>query len=71
MAYGIVHHRAGAQAAHIADQVLKGTDPGELPVETAEFYLGINLQTADAIGLEIPYGILQQAEVIIRGDEAD
>jgi len=68
-AYGIIHHKAGAQAAHVADQVLRGADPGELPVETAEFYLGINLQTADAIGLEIPYEILQQAEIIIRAEE--
>jgi putative ABC transport system substrate-binding protein len=68
-AYGIIHHRTGAQAAHIANQVLKGVAPGELPVQTAEFYLGINLQTADAIGLKIPYEILQQAEVIIRAGE--
>jgi putative ABC transport system substrate-binding protein len=67
--YGIIHHKAGAQAAHIADQVLKGANPGELPVQTAEFYLGINLQTADAIGLEIPYEILQRAEVIVRADQ--
>ena len=68
-AYGIVHHKAGAQAAHIAAQVLKGADPGELPVETAEFYLGTNLQTAEAIGLEIPPEFLQSAEVIIRAEE--
>ncbi len=67
-AYGIIHHKAGAQASHIADQVLKGADPGELPVETAEFYLGINLQTAKAIGLDIPSYVLQQAEIIIRVD---
>ena len=68
-AYGIIHHEAGAQAAHIADQVLKGVDPGGLPVETAEFFLGINLKTAEAIGLDIPPEILQQAEFIIRVDE--
>ena len=70
-AYGIVHHKAGAQAAHIADQVLRGADPGELPVETAEFYLGINLQTAEVIGLEIPYEMLQQAETTIRAEEQE
>jgi putative ABC transport system substrate-binding protein len=64
--YGIVHHAAGAQAARIADQVLKGADPGDLPVETVEFLLAINLQTAEAIGLEIPEHILKQAEIIIR-----
>jgi putative ABC transport system substrate-binding protein len=66
--YGFVHHEVGAQAARIAAQVLKGADPGELPVETAEFFLAINLQAADAIGLEIPYKILQQAEIVIRAD---
>ena len=65
-AYGIIHYQAGAQAAHIADQILKGANPGELPVQTAEFFLGINLQTAEIIGLEIPPEILQSAEVIIR-----
>ncbi len=70
-AYGIIHYKAGAQAAHIADRVLKGADPGGLPVETAEFYLGINLQTAEAIGLEVPYEILQQAETIIRAEEQE
>ncbi len=69
--YGFVHHEVGAQAARIADQVLKGADPAELPVETAEFFLVINQLTAEAIGLEIPPHILQQAEIIIRADEAE
>lgn len=69
--FGFIHHQVGAQAARIADQILKGTDPGNLPVETAECYLAINLQAADAIGLEIPYEILQQAEIIIRADKED
>jgi len=64
--YGFIHHEVGAQAARIAHHILKGADPSEYPVETAEFYLVINLQVADAIGLEIPYEILQQAEIIIR-----
>lgn len=65
-AYGIVHKQAGAQAATIADQVLKGTLPGNIPVQTAEFYLGVNLKTAAAIGLEVPDSILQQSHTIIR-----
>jgi len=64
--YGFIHHEVGAQAARIAHHILKGADPGGYPVETAESYLAINLQVADAIGLEIPYEILQQAEIIIR-----
>ena len=68
MGYGIIHHEAGAQAAHIADTILRGADTAELPVQTAESFLGINLQTAEALGLEIPYEILQQAETIIRAE---
>ena len=64
--YGFIHHEVGAQAARMAHHILEGAAPGELPVEIAELYLAVNLQAADAIGLEIPYEILQQAEIIIR-----
>lgn len=56
----------GHQAARLVDQVFKGTRPADLPVETAEGFLHINLQTAAAIGLEIPDGILRQADAIVR-----
>ena len=68
ISYGIVHTEAGAQAAAIADQILKGARPGQLPVQTAEFYLGVNLQTARAIDLEVPYDVLQRAHTIIRAN---
>lgn len=66
MTYGFVHHEVGVQAARIADQIIRGADPAELPVETAEFFLSINLITAGAIGMEISDTILQQANIIIR-----
>jgi putative ABC transport system substrate-binding protein len=56
----------GAQAARIADQILKGIKPTDLPVETAEFFLAINLKTAQAIGLNISDNILSQADTIYR-----
>jgi putative ABC transport system substrate-binding protein len=56
----------GNQAARMADQILKGTKPGDLPVETAEFLLKINLKTANAIGLDIPDAILKQAAEVVR-----
>jgi len=37
-----------------------------LPVEMAEFFLGINLKTARTIGLTISEDILRQADVIVR-----
>jgi putative ABC transport system substrate-binding protein len=68
-AYGIIHKNAGAQAAEIAEQVLRGAAPGSLPVRTAEAYLGINLTTAEAIGLEIAPDLIQQAEFVVRAQE--
>jgi putative tryptophan/tyrosine transport system substrate-binding protein len=56
----------GRQAARLADQILKGIKPGDLPVETAEYFLHINLQTATAMGLDIPDTILRQADTVIR-----
>lgn len=56
----------GIQAARLADQILKGVKPADLPVETAEFYLAINLKTAGEIGLTIPDDILSQADMIFR-----
>jgi putative ABC transport system substrate-binding protein len=66
MSYGPIDDLSGAQAARLADKILRGTSTRDLPVETAEFYLGINLKTAKAIGLEIPNDVLQQADFIIR-----
>jgi putative ABC transport system substrate-binding protein len=56
----------GQQAARLADQMLQGTKPADLPVETAEYFLHINLQTATAIGLGIPDELLRQADTVVR-----
>ena len=56
----------GQQAARLADQIVKGTKPADLPVETAERFLHINLQTATAIGLDIPDEFLRQADMVMR-----
>lgn len=66
MSYGSDLYASGQQAARLADQILRGTDPADLPVETPEFFLTINLATADAIGLDISNEILRQADTIIR-----
>jgi putative ABC transport system substrate-binding protein len=56
----------GEQAARLADQSLQGTAPADLPVETAEYFLSINLKAAEAIGFDIPDKILRQADTVIR-----
>ncbi len=69
--YGFVHEAAGAQAARIADQVLRGADPGDLPVEDTESFLAINLVAAEKIGLVVSDAVLQQAEIVIRAQDAE
>lgn len=56
----------GQQTSRLADQILKGTTPASLPVETAEFFLTLNLQTAEALHLSIPNDILRTADHVIR-----
>jgi putative ABC transport system substrate-binding protein len=64
--YGIDQTSGGKQAARLAKQILQGVKPADLPVETAEFYLAINLKVAKIIGADIPDEILRQAQIIIR-----
>ena len=66
MGYGPEFFPMGRQAARLADQILKGMDPSDLPVETGEFFFTINTDTAEKIGLDIPTDILQQANEIVR-----
>ncbi|SPP99735.1 conserved exported hypothetical protein [Candidatus Sulfobium mesophilum] len=66
LSYGPRDDRVGQQAARLADRILGGTPAANLPVETSEFFLGINLRAARLIGFSIPRDILQQADFIIR-----
>lgn len=66
ISYSFRLHDLGIQMARLVDQILQGTSPADLPVETANFYLTINMQTADKIKLELPDIVLQSADVIIR-----
>lgn len=54
------------QTARLADQIIKGVNPGDIPVEQAAFSVDINLEVANLIGLEVPDRALQRANNIYR-----
>ncbi|HLE12408.1 MAG: hypothetical protein A2504_01360 [Bdellovibrionales bacterium RIFOXYD12_FULL_39_22] len=64
--YGFDGFEVGKQVARLVDLVLKGRNIGDIPVETAEDYMAINLKTANAIGITIPSHILRRADKVIR-----
>jgi putative ABC transport system substrate-binding protein len=65
--YGPDDYETGRLAARLVDKVLKGTQPGDIPVEVNnKIVFAINLKTAQALGLTIPPEVLFQADRIIR-----
>ena len=55
------------RAATYVDKILKGSKPGELPVERpAKLDFVVNLKTARELGLSMPQSVLQQATEIVQ-----
>ena len=66
MSYSPDFDAIARRGAHI-DRILRGTEPGELPIEHPTTYqLVLNLKTARALGLEIPSSLLARAHEVIE-----
>ena len=67
LSYGSEQADVFRRAASYVDRILKGTSPGELPVqEPTKYELIINAKTAMALGLDIPPKMLALADEVIE-----
>jgi len=67
MSYGIEVPTLGNRVADMADQILKGAKPADIPIlQPTKFELVINLKTAKALGLTVPATLLVAADEVIE-----
>jgi putative ABC transport system substrate-binding protein len=65
--YGANVQAVFRQAGTVADKILKGAKPGDIPVEIASrFETIVNLKTAKTLGLDIPPTLLAAADQVIE-----
>jgi putative tryptophan/tyrosine transport system substrate-binding protein len=65
--YGVNFSTMYQRAAELADRILRGTKPTDLPVEqSTKFELVINLKTAKALGVDVPISMQLLADEVIE-----
>jgi ABC transporter substrate binding protein len=67
MSYGIDVSDVGHRVADLGDKILKGSKPGEIPIfEPTKYELGVNLNTAKTLGIELPPLLIARADNVIE-----
>jgi len=67
VSYGVDLPWCFYRSAYFVDKILRGTAPGDLPVEfPSKMVLLVNLKTAKALGLTIPPTLLSRADEVIE-----
>jgi putative tryptophan/tyrosine transport system substrate-binding protein len=67
MSYGPNFAELFRGAADMVDKILRGTKPGEIPVEQpTKFEFVINVNTATALGLTMPPELLATADSVLK-----
>ena len=67
MSYGPNFPALFRRAAELVDKILRGTKPGDIPVEQpTKFDLVVNLTTAKVLGLTVPDMLLARADEVFE-----
>lgn len=67
LAYSARYDELAYRLGYYIDLVLKGAKPGDLPIEQpTQYFLSVNLKTANNLGLKLPETLLLQADNFIE-----
>ncbi len=64
--YGQDYSATGDKASRLAQKILSGLSPADLPIESTDYLLGVNLKTASALEITIEASVLRQADIVVR-----